>query len=252
MKWWRICVLTMMYCFSAVASGWAADAVETKMQPVDPSVQMEKLDAYYITSGSTYNKITALLQSIPADKTGLDTNYYFRIDKNLTSNYFYHVNVYDTCTHMLKSSYFVAKDSSCVWRLYDEKDAALIFGSAEEMLKKTEVIVYPKRIPLGSYGIVRVHVPGMIPYDIKMTSLNANVATISDKMNIIPAAAGTTSVVVDIKIGNAARTYTQDITVVNTADTSDDGYRRSPNVNVGIGIGWHHHGGIGIGVGPWW
>ena len=84
-----------------------------------------------------------------------------------------------------------------------------------------------------------------------MTSLNANVATISDKMNIIPAAAGTTSVVVDIKIGNAARTYTQDITVVNTADT-DDRYRRSPNVNVGIGIGWHHHGGIGIGVGPWW
>ena len=252
MKWQRICILTMFCCFSVIASSWAADAAEANRQPVDPSVQMKKLDAYYITSGSTYNKITALLQSIPADKTGLDTNCYFRIDKNLTSSYFYHVNVYDTYTHRLKSSYFVAKDSSCVWRLYDEKDAELIFGNAEEMLKKTEVIVYPKRIPLGSYGIVRVHVPGMIPYDIKMTSLNANVATISDKMNIIPVAAGKSSVVVDIKIGNATRTFTQDITVVNTADTSDDGYRRSPNVNIGVGIGWHHHGGIGIGVGPWW
>ncbi len=180
MKWQRICILTMLCCFSVIASSWAADAAEANLQPVDPSVQMKKLDAYYITSGSTYNKITALLQSIPADKTGLDTNCYFRIDKNLTSSYFYHVNVYDTYTHRLKSSYFVAKDSSCVWRLYDKKDAELIFGNAEEMLKKTEVIVYPKRIPLGSYGIVRVHVPGMIPYDIKMTSLNANVATISE------------------------------------------------------------------------
>ena len=91
----------------------------------------------------------------------------------------------------------------------------------------------------------------MIPYDIKATSLNAYVATISDKMNIVPAAVGTTSIVVDIKIGNAERTFTQDIAVVDTADTRDE-YRRSPNVSVGIGVGWHHHGGIGIGVGPWW
>lgn len=250
MKWWRICVLTMLCCFSAAISSLAGDTA--KIQSVDPSVQMKNLDAYYITSGSTYDKITALLQSIPADKTGLDTNYYFRIDKNLTSKYFYHVNAYDTYTHTLKSSYFIAKDTSCVWRLHDEKDAELIFGNAEEMLKKTEVIVYPKRISVGSYGIVRVHVPGMIPYDIKMTSLNAHVATISDKMNIVPAAAGKTSVVVDIKIGDATRTFTQDVTVVDTADPYDGGYRRGPNVSVGVGIGWHHHGGIGIGVGPWW
>lgn len=251
MKVWHTCILTMLCCFSVMASSLAKDTTELKMQSVDPSLQIKNLDAYYITSGSVYNKITALLQSIPADKTGLDTACYFRIDKNLTSKYFYHVNVYDANTHVLKSSYFVAKDQSCVWRLYDHKDAELILGNTEEMLKKVEVVVYPKRIPLGSYGIIRVHVPGMIPYDIKMTSLNAHVATISDTMNIVPAAIGTTSVVVDIKIGNASRTFTQDITVVDTADTHDR-YRRTPNVSVGIGVGWHHHGGIGIGVGPWW
>ena len=73
MKWWRICVLTMLCCFSAAISSLAGDTA--KIQSVDPSVQMKNLDAYYITSGSTYDKITALLQSIPADKTGLDTNY---------------------------------------------------------------------------------------------------------------------------------------------------------------------------------
>lgn len=251
MKVWRICVMTLVWCLNIQAFSLASDTTKMDMQAIDPSVQMKNLESYYITSGRTYDKIVALLQSIPADKTGLAGDYYFRIDKNVTSKYFYHVNVYDKTMHTLKSSYFVAKDESCVWRLYGGKDAELIFGNTESMLKKTEVIVYPKRIPIGSYGIIRVHVPGMIPYDIKATSLNAYVATISDKMNIVPAVVGTTSIVVDIKIGNAERTFTKDIAVVDTADTRDE-YRRSPNVSVGIGVGWHHHGGIGIGVGPWW
>lgn len=131
----------------------------------------------------------------------------------------------------------------------------MIYGSAENLLKKTEIVVYPKKIALGSYGIIRVHVPGMLPYDIKLTSLNAKVAQISDKMNIVPVSAGKTDIVVDLKIGSATRTFTETVSII---DTADDGRDRgmSPSVGIGIGVGWgsgwHHGGGIGIGVGPWW
>jgi DNA polymerase-3 subunit alpha (Gram-positive type) len=54
--------------------------------------------------------------------------------------------------------------------------------TAEKLMDKVEVVVYPKKIPLGSYGIIRVHVPGMVPYDVKATSLNTKVADITEKM----------------------------------------------------------------------
>lgn len=125
-------------------------------------------------------------------------------------------------------------------------------------MDKVEVVVYPKKIPLGSYGIIRVHVPGMVPYDVKATSLNTKVADITEKMNIHPMQAGKTDLVINIKIGDTVRTVTKSITIVDEADrhTSEPSHS-GPSVGVGIGIGWgggwhHHGGGIGIGVGPWW
>lgn len=123
-------------------------------------------------------------------------------------------------------------------------------------MDKVEVVVYPQKIPLGSYGIIRVHVPGMIPYDIKATSLNTKIADITEHMNIRPLEAGKVDLVVDVKIGDALRTVTKEITVVDEADRRESKSRNNPSVGVGIGIGWgsgwHHGGGIGIGVGPWW
>jgi len=62
--------------------------------------------------------------------------------------------------------------------------------------------------------------------------------------------------VVDVKIGDALRTVTKEITVVDEGDRRESKSRNNPSVGVGIGIGWgsgwHHGGGIGIGVGPWW
>ena len=74
-------------------------------------------------------------------------------------------------------------------------------------------------------------------------------------MNIVPVSAGKTDIVVDLKIGSATRTFTETVSII---DTADDGRDRgmSPSVGIGIGVGWgsgwHHGGGIGIGVGPWW
>lgn len=97
----------------------------------------------------------------------------------------------------------------------------------------------------------------MIPYDIKATSLNTKIADITDHMNIRPLEAGKVDLVVDVKIGDAVRTVTKEITVIDEADKrTESRSRNNPTVGVGIGIGWgsgwHHGGGIGIGVGPWW
>ena len=203
--------------------------------------------------------MTGLLQNLPSQTTGLvGSYYYFRVDKNVVGDYFYHVKAYDTVSHVLIGNYFVAKDESCAWKLQAGDDAALIYGNAEKLMDKVEVVVYPKKIPLGSYGIIRVHVPGMVPYDVKATSLNTKVADITEKMNIHPMQAGKTDLVIDIKIGDTVRTVTKSITIVDEADRhTGEPSHSGPSVGVGIGIGWgggwhHHGGGIGIGVGPWW
>ncbi|WP_418772297.1 hypothetical protein, partial [Megasphaera sp.] len=209
-----------------------------------------------ILEGRTYEKVTGLLMALPPQTTGLTGAYYFRVDKQVVGDYFYHVKAYDTDSHVLKGNYFVAKDESNAWKLQNDQQASLIYGSAEKLMDKVEVVVYPQKIPLGSYGIIRVHVPGMIPYDIKATSLNTKIADITEHMNIRPLEAGKVDLVVDVKIGDALRTVTKEITVVDEADRRESKSRNNPSVGVGIGIGWgsgwHHGGGIGIGVGPWW
>lgn len=222
----------------------------------DPTVNMKNLSDFYILEGRTYEKVTGLLMALPPQTTGLTGAYYFRVDKQVVGDYFYHVKAYDTDSHVLKGNYFVAKDESSAWKLQNDQQASLIYGSAEKLMDKVEVVVYPQKIPLGSYGIIRVHVPGMIPYDIKATSLNTKIADITEHMNIRPLEAGKVDLVVDVKIGDSLRTVTKEITVVDEGDRRESKSRNNPSVGVGIGIGWgsgwHHGGGIGIGVGPWW
>lgn len=225
---------------------------------VDPSVSMKNLDAYYIVKGARYDETHDLLWSLPEAVTHVTPQSYMRLDKQLVGKYFYHVSIYDGTSHERQSHFFVAKDNSSVWQLADNQEAKLVYGTADTLLDKASVVIYPDRIALGSYGIIRVHIPGSLPYDIKVTSLNPAVAKISEKMNIIPVAAGKTDIVVDIKIGDTTKTFTKSIAVVDTADkTLNQDRGRDVPISVGIGIGWgdgwyHRGGGIGIGVGPWW
>jgi len=263
MKKWQILLTSLCFTVTAMTAlateAPAAGSTEKTAAIVltDPTVNVKNLNDFYILKGSTYDKVTGLLQNLPSQTTGLVGSYYFRVDKNLVGDYFYHVKAYDTASHVLMGNYFVAKDESCAWKLQAGDDAALIYGNTEKLMDKVEVVVYPKKIPLGSYGIIRVNVPGMIPYDVKATSLNTKIADITEKMNIHPLQAGKTDLVIDVKIGDTVRTVTKTLTIVDEADRhGSESSHSGPGVGVGIGIGWgggwHHHGGIGIGVGPWW
>ena len=258
----KACVISTLICLSGSMLVVSADTDKTVI--TDPIAENStSAEAYYITKGDTFNKVTGLISSLPATTTGLTKDYYFRMDKTLTSNYFYHVRAYAESDRTLIGDYFVAKDDSCAWRLNTGKEAALIFGSAEKMMEKTEVVIYPSRIQMGSYGIIRVHVPGMLPYDIKATSLNETIAKVSD-MNIDPQDLGTTDIVVDVKIGNEVRSFTKTVSIVNkqyASDRGSDGGSSRTTTHIGIGIGWGsggwhhhhgHHGGVDIGIGIGW
>mgnify|MGYP000691865873 FL=1 len=78
----------------------------------DPTVNMKNLSDFYILEGRTYEKVTGLLMALPPQTTGLTGAYYFRVDKQVVGDYFYHVKAYDTDSHVLKGNYFVAKDES--------------------------------------------------------------------------------------------------------------------------------------------
>lgn len=185
MKKWQILLGVLCISVSSLtalaAEGPAHAEPAAAIVLTDPTVNVKNLDDFYILKGSTYDKVTGLLQNLPSQTTGLVGSYYFRVDKNVVGDYFYHVKAYDTVSHVLIGNYFVAKDESCAWKLQAGDDASLIYGNTEKLMDKVEVVVYPKKIPLGSYGIIRVHVPGMIPYDVKATSLNTKVADITEK-----------------------------------------------------------------------
>lgn len=237
------------------APGTAVTAPVIPEVQTDPAVNMKHPEKYYLVSGSTYEKVTGLLEEIAKERTGqpaVRSQYYYRVEKNLTSNYLYSVKAYAADTHVLIGSYFVAKDGSCVWRLSQNGDGAMIFGTADKLLEKAEVVVYPDKIQMGSHGILRVHVPGRLPYDIKVTSLNTSIASVSDELNIMPQSEGKTDLVIDLKMGDTIRTLTKSVRVVETADRHTGSSGRNVGVGIGIGVGWgggwHHHGGIDIWV----
>lgn len=258
---WHVSLCTALWCactLSVLASGTvvpaeAAPVVAEQTQPVvitDPAVHMKNTNKYYVTSGRVYDAVTGAVEGISREKTGLpqDTGrYYYRVEKNLTGDYFYSVKAYDTDSHILIGSYFVAKDDSCVWKLQDNDDAILILGTPEKLLDKAEVTVYPGKLSMGSYGILRVRMPGRLPYDIKITSLNPSVADISEKMNIVPKSEGKADLVIDLRMGNTVRTITRTVKVIEPADPSNHDSGRRP-IGIGIGVGWHHHGHGGIGI----
>jgi|GEM_PF-353890 len=222
------------------------------------SVRNSNLDAYYITKGDTFDKVTALLESLPTALTSLSHqqgDYYWRMDKELTSDYFYHIRALSNVNDAVLGDFLVAKDDSCAWRLDTGKDAAMIYGSANKMMKKVEVYIYPEKIIMGGHGRLRLHIPGKLPYDIKLTSLNESVAKITEHNMIEPISYGKVDILVDLKIGDVVQSYKLRAKIVDRSYYEGRSSSR-PNIGVGIGIGWggggwhhHHGGGVGIGIG---
>ena len=101
-------------------------------------------------------------------------------------------------------------------------------------------------------GEVRVRVPGPIPYDLRVTSLNQAVAKIDENQHIVPVSYGKVDILADIKIGESTRSEKLRAYVVDKQQWEEERSSTSrPSIGIGIGIGgWHHHhGGIDIGIG---
>lgn len=219
-------------------------------------IASEASDAYFMTSGATYDKVRSLLEGLSPALTSLNKiNYPFgmRIDKNLTGDYFYHVQAYTKNDRKVFGDYLVAKDDSCAWRIGAEPEARLIYGNTEKLVKKVKIYLLSSRIPKGgNVGEVRVRVPGPIPYDLRVTSLNQAVAKIDENQHIIPVSYGKVDVLADVKIGESTRSEKLRAYVVDKQQWEEERSSTSrPSIGIGIGIGgWHHHhGGIDIGIG---
>ena len=237
-------MLTALFCTCTTLTGLAADTAKTvpaeaAAQPQAAETATDKtaekasvptdplaghtgkiIDKYYLTKGSTYKDVTTLLQTIDSHRTSLDAKnrpYYFRVDKDLTDKYFRRVRAYDDKTTEQIGEYLVAKDKSSVWRM-DPSHEGLIYGSAEKMMKKSRIIIYPRYLALGSKGLVALQTPGNVPYDLTAKSLNESVAKIGEDNTIIPVKTGQVDILADVTVGDIKETASRRISVVTQAD----------------------------------
>lgn len=197
----------------------AAPAETVRIDPL-AGHNPEIIKKYYLTDGKTYTQTTDLVKNLAPELTGLDAkdgDYYLRVDKKLTDKYFRHVRAYDTATHVEKGDYLVAKDQTSVWRIDGDKPG-MIYGSAEKLLKKSKLVVYPRYLALGSKGLVGMAVPGNVPATMKAKSLNESIARVDDKNYIIPVATGKVDIMADYVLGDQKGTVVRQISVVTKED----------------------------------
>lgn len=213
------------------------------------------LSKYYITSGRKLNKAVSLLEAMPPEKTGLDAaqSYFYRMDKELTGKFFYHVKAFTPDVETLVGEYFLAKDNSCVFRRFPADNSIdLLDGTTETLLKKVDIVPASVIIPLKSSGKVLVRIPGGLPYDLTLTSLTENVATIQEEngqLSIAGNARGYADILAEVAIGGFVKTQKLRFAVMDERDIAAYEARQTyVPVYVGMSWGWgwwdhprHHH-----------
>lgn len=223
----------------------------SQSEAVRAAAKEKALSNYYITSGSKLNKAVALLEGLAPEKSGLDASqsYFYRMDKALTGNYFYHVKAFTPDMKTLVGEYFMAKDNSCLFRRFPEDGAVeQLEGNADKLLKKVEIYRASAIIPLKSAGKVLVRVPGNLPYDLTLTSLNENIATIAEEngqLTISGNARGYADILAEVEIGGYVKTEKLRFAVMDERDIAAYEARRayyaSMPVYIGIDWGWWGH-----------
>lgn len=263
MKNWKI-TATGLLAVSILAAGLAcpipagAAAVNQKLTvnteykegAVVPASQTEAvrlaarekaLSQYYITSGRKLEKAVAMLEGLSPQKTGLDASkpYFYRMDKSLSGNYFQHVKAFTPDMETLAGEYFIAKDNSCVFRRFPENgNFEMLEGSTEKLLKKVEIYRASGIIPLKGNGKVLVRVPGNLPYDLTLTSLTENIATITEEngqLIINGNARGYADVLAEVEIGGYVKTEKLRFAVM---DSQDIAAYEARQVYVPVYVGW--------------
>ena len=196
-----------------------------------------------------------MLEGLSPQKTGLDAakSYFYRMDKSLSGNYFQHVKAFTPDMETLVGEYFIAKDNSCVFRRFPENgEFELLEGSTEKLLKKVEIYRAGGIIPLNGNGKVLVRVPGNLPYDLTLTSLTENVATIKEdngQLIISGNARGYADILAEVEIGGYVKAEKLRFAVM---DSQDIAAYEARQVYVPVYVGWdwgwgwgwdrpHHH-----------
>ncbi len=270
-----VSVLTAGLALPGIAGAAATDQTKTsktqfKNGAVIPVSQSEAarlaarekaLSQYYITSGEKLAKAVSLLEGLAPAKTGLDAgkHYFYRMDKALTGDYFQHVKAFTRDMETLVGEYFIAKDKSCVFRRFPENgNIELLEGTTEKLLKKVEIYRAGAIIPLKGKGKVLIRVPGNLPYDLTLTSLTENVATIQEEngqLSITGNARGYADILAEVEIGGFVKTQKLRFAVMDERDIAAYEARQTyVPVYVGMSWGWgwwdhprhhhhHHHGG---------
>lgn len=270
-----VSVLTAGLALPGIAGAAATDQTETsktqfKNGAVIPVSQSEAarlaarekaLSQYYITSGEKLAKAVSLLEGLAPAKTGLDAgkHYFYRMDKALTGDYFQHVKAFTRDMETLVGEYFIAKDKSCVFRRFPENgNIELLEGTTEKLLKKVEIYRAGAIIPLKGKSKVLIRVPGNLPYDLTLTSLTENVATIQEEngqLSITGNARGYADILAEVEIGGFVKTQKLRFAVMDERDIAAYEARQTyVPVYVGMSWGWgwwdhprhhhhHHHGG---------
>ena len=262
-----VSVLTAGLALPGIAGAAATDQTETtktqfKNGAVIPASQSEAarlaarekaLSQYYITSGEKLAKAVSLLEGLAPAKTGLDAgkHYFYRMDKALTGDYFQHVKAFTRDMETLVGEYFIAKDKSCVFRRFPENgNIELLEGTTEKLLKKVEIYRAGAIIPLKGKGKVLIRVPGNLPYDLTLTSLTENVATIQEEngqLSITGNARGYADILAEVEIGGFVKTQKLRFAVMDERDIAAYEARQTyVPVYVGMSWGWwdhprHHH-----------
>lgn len=220
------------------------------------AAQEKAMASYYITSGKKLDKAVAVLQGIPSVKTGLVSGetYSYRMDKVLTGNYFYHVKAFKKGTSDVVGEYLLAKDDSCVYRRFPDKDKAeLLQGSTDKLLERVEIYSLYREVPIDGFGKVFIRVPGNIPYKLKLTSLNESIASVdAEKSQVKGLARGKVDVLTEVEIDGFIKNKKIRFVVMDEQDMEAVENRRSGSGSIGIGIGigwgWYNRGGVIIGI----
>lgn len=235
----------------------------TKAAAVRKAAQDKALSDYYITSGKKLDKAVARLLSLPPAETGLDpqTEYNYRMDKTLSGDYFYHIRAFHPGNSEVAGDYLLAKDDSCVFRrIPKDNRTELLDGTTEKLLEKVEIYPAYKKIPMDGVGKVLVRIPGGIPYDLTLTSLNENTLRINTDENgqqwVYGVTRGKADILAEVEIGGFTTSKTLNFTVMDEKDQAREENRSSGwPIGIGIGFGWghgrHHHGhggGVVIGI----
>ena len=233
----------------------------TKAAAVRKAAQDKALSDYYITGGKKLDKAVARLLYINPEETGLNphVDYDYRMDKTLTGDYFYHVKAFLPGTSEAAGDFLLARDDSCIFRRNPEENRMeLLDGTTEKLLERVEIYPAYRKIPLDGVGKVLIRVPGSIPCNLTLTSLNENTLRITtdDKGQqwVYGVTRGKADILAEVEIGGFTTAKTIRFTAMDEKDQVLEENRRSGGgwpVGIGIGFGWghgHHHHGHGGGV----